>query len=324
MELWCLHTQNAMKLRLRPLGRIGWAAFVALLTATSFSSFAVAQASPPSAEDGWVVLDSLTPESAIQTTTDDGWRDLETLEPITPAMPSSSAPSPSSEWQDLESFGTLPNTSTVDDSNSWIDIESELAAVTSDMTLPTGRLAAGEIVDIRVKDADSLSGAFKISSIGTLVLPLIGAVAVEGLTASELEAQLEALYAIDYLVDPEITVGTRAKVLGDVTLKGLVNRPQSLSMTSVESLAKVISRSGGLKGNAAELDAIILRSVSDTIRARRISLAGLDEVESPGPTILPGDQVTVMTRKTLPIIKDETGEFPLLDTVLGGGALPTF
>ena len=318
--------QNGPKHSLRALAGLCVMTFGCVLSLT-----AVAQVEPPSADDGWVDLESLSPTAnsidSTQSPSDDGWRDLETLEPLSPAA----APSPSDGWVDLESSGQgSPSTrepsiiTPVDDPNDWIYIEQDLEVVTSDMTLPTGRLAAGEIVDIAVKDAESLSGAFKISSIGTLVLPLIGAVAVEGLSAIELEAQLEALYAVDYLVDPEITVSARAKVLGDVTLKGRVTRPQSLSMTSVESLAKVISRSGGLSGDPAELDAIILRSVSDTIRARRVSLAALDETNAPGPTILPGDQITILTREKLPEIKDETGDFPLLETVLNGKALPNF
>jgi len=122
-----------------------------------------------------------------------------------------------------------------------------------------------------------------------------------------LAAQLEQLYAIDYLVNPKISVTPRARIIGTANLKGLINRQGPLPMTAVVSLADILAQAGGVMGPRNELDAIILRSVDIAVKARRIPLAAISLTQSPGPTILPGDQITILKREKLPVIKDESG-----------------
>ena len=302
---------------------------LAALSAAGFALLLSSAASAQSTNDGWQDLDALLGNSAPERSAssgpassgNDGWVDLEDFEGNLP----STGGEKNDGWQDIEptspSGETGPRSS---NESSWRVIDDDIAAASADMILPSSRIAAGDLIDIYVADAESLSGAYRVSTIGTLVLPLIGSVTVSGLEASGVEAELKRLYSIDYLVDPQITVTVREKIIGEVTLSGRINRAGPIPMTSVLSLAQALDEAGGVSGMRTNLDAIILRAIGDTVSARRVALDEISPSNLPGPTLLPGDQINILERKKFADIKNEGGQFPLLDTVLGGGTLSNF
>jgi len=251
---------------------------------------------------------------------------LETQDPREPQTQEVS-PQELSGWQDVDSF-LAPrenqenvNTAVPKPRNLAITKADDIKADAARALSADTRLRSGDTIDIAVANVDSITGAYLISSLGTIVLPLIGSVDAVGMEADVLAAQLERLYAIDYLVNPKITVSPRARIIGNANLKGLINRQGPLPMTAVVSLAEILAQAGGVMGPRDELDAIILRSVDIAVKARRIPLAAISLTQSPGPTILPGDQITILKREKLPVIKDESGQFPYLNKVLDSGAL---
>jgi len=272
--------------------------------------------------------------SALAQSRSDGWQDLETLNSKIDSETTDQ--SPDDGWVALEDLEDTPSVTNdeaplqprADESSGWVSLESEIAGqaqpITTDVIQPTALLSAGELVDIKVTNVDSLSGAYKISSIGTLVLPLIGSVTAEGLTAAQLEEQLEQLYGAEYLVDPDIIITAREKIIGQVVITGLVNKSGPIALTAAESLASILSKSNGVRGQRSSLDAIILRKLGNRIQARRVALDGININKTPGPTIFPGDQISILERKALPEVKDNSGQFPLLDKVLSGGSLRNF
>ena len=280
-----------------------------------------------SSTDGWQDLESLIPQSSASPAAPDaseGWQDLESYEGRLSSSSEAPANSASSDgWQDIESLTPDSNTA-VDSSSGWIDIEDELAAASTDLNLPTAVLSAGDLIDITVAKADDINGAYRISSIGTVFLPLIGSVNAVGLSPAELEDKLEQLYEADYLVNPKITVTTREKIIGQVSFEGLISRTGPVSLTPVDTLTSLLSKAGGVSGESANLDAIILRKLENTVSARRVSLNGIVSGDTRGPTILPGDQIRILDRGALPKIKEESGKYPLLDKVLSGGTLRNF
>lgn len=298
---------------------------------------ALSAASGPSAHaqsntEGWIPIENLSSGSPANNRAtrpaQDGWQALEDFDPDAGGAsgPASMPPQESDGWQPLDSGFPEGDALTVPQTRPepWRVIEEDIAAASADINLPNGFLAAGDMIDIQVANVDSITGAYRISDLGTLALPLIGSVQAAGLTADALSRQLEQIYAIDYLVDPKITITPRARVIGAVTLKGLINRSGPVQMTAVESLAAILEKAGGVSGARDDLDAIILRNVDIAIRARRVSLAGISLSELPGPTVLPGDQITILRREKLPEIKDDSGQYPLLDRVLNGGSLRNF
>ena len=275
--------------------------------------------------EGWQDLDSLIPPGTSRPSTegtDGGWRDLDSYEPA-PSKPS--APRPRSDgWQDLESFPEESVGGARSSSSGWIAIDEDIAAVRPQSLRPTTVLSAGDLIDISVAQTDSLGGAYRISSIGTLFLPLVGSVDAAGLTPNALETKLEQLYAEDYLVDPNVTVTTREKIIGNVELAGLVNRQGPVSLMASDTLASLLTKGGGVTGAPFRLDAIILSNSNSRVTAKRVSLRGLETGNVTDVVIIPGDHITVLQREQLPTVKNNNGSYPLLDTVLSGRSLRTF
>ncbi len=281
-------------------------------------SLLCAPAFAQSSED-WQDLDSLLPPGAAQPSSEQsnggGWQDIEDYE-TTSSEPA--APRPAYDgWQDIESIPAEPAVG----SDDWIDIEDDIAAVKPQTLRPTPVLSAGDLIDIAVAQADSLSGAYRISSIGTLFLPLIGSVDAAGLSPDALETKLEQLYEVDFLIDPNVTVTTREKIIGNVELAGLINRQGPVSLMASDTLSSLLTKGGGVNGAPVNLDAIILSNSNNRITAKRVPLRGIGTGDVTDIAILPGDHITVLQREQLPTVKNNNGSYPLLDTVLSGRSL---
>jgi polysaccharide export outer membrane protein len=115
------------------------------------------------------------------------------------------------------------------------------------------RIRVGDALRIEVRGESDLSGDFKVTSDGAVVLPLLGRLAVAGLTASEAERDLTAALAKDYLVDPKVHVQVTSSVLRRVIVFGEVKSPGIYEMPVGErfSLLQVIAKAGGLTDLAA-------------------------------------------------------------------------
>ena len=73
--------------------------------------------------------------------------------------------------------------------------------------LPHYKLGADDVISISVFDEPDLSlREARISSTGTIAMPLIGQVNVKGLSVAEAERKIFDLYLGDYLKKPDITI----------------------------------------------------------------------------------------------------------------------
>ena len=68
------------------------------------------------------------------------------------------------------------------------------------------RVGPGDVVQITVFEVDELSQSAVVTEQGSIPLPLVGEVGVDGLTTSEIEAKLTSLFTQDLLRNPQISV----------------------------------------------------------------------------------------------------------------------
>ncbi len=146
------------------------------------------------------------------------------------------------------------------------------------------RLGTGDKVKITVFRHEDLSGEFEVDGNGYLSLPLIGEVRAEGLTARELEDELERRYGDGYLVNPKISVEILNYrpfyILGEVKEPG--QYPYEPGMTVLNAVAKA----GGFTFRAKQNGILLQRGGADA-----------PPVVVPGNTpIQPGDIITVPER----------------------------
>lgn len=111
-------------------------------------------------------------------------------------------------------------------------------------------LGPGDLLQVTVFEADELGTTVRVSSRGYITLPLLGQVAVEGLTAREAEVHIENLYDQKYIKGPHVSIFVEEHVSQRVTLIGQFKSPGAYDYPSKQRLLDVMALGGGLADNA--------------------------------------------------------------------------
>jgi polysaccharide export outer membrane protein len=149
--------------------------------------------------------------------------------------------------------------------------------------LSTYRLNAGDVISVRVFGEDDFSrDKIRLTDAGTVSFPLLGEVAVLGLTIGDLEKLLTERLRGRYLVNPRVSVWIDE--YRSFFVNGMVERPGAYPFQPGLSVRKAISIAGGLKERASVNKIFVVR---DRDAARRPVKVDLDA------DLGPGDIVTV-------------------------------
>jgi len=112
------------------------------------------------------------------------------------------------------------------------------------------RLGVGDKLRVTVYGETDLSGDFQVDATGTVRLPMIGEVKAGGLTAHDLEGNIENALANGYLNDPrvsiEVTTYRPFYIVGEVLKPG--EYPYANGMTA----ASAVALAGGFTPKAVE------------------------------------------------------------------------
>lgn len=130
----------------------------------------------------------------------------------------------------------------------------------SSNTVPGVGVAVGEnyilkesdVVNVEVYQEPDLDKVARIEGDGSVALPLVGKIKIEGMTIAEARSLITDLYNRDYLVNPQITVLVASfapeyiNILGSVNRPGAVPIPPDRPITLTEAITGVngISRLG--------------------------------------------------------------------------------
>ncbi|HEY3238429.1 MAG TPA: polysaccharide biosynthesis/export family protein, partial [Acidimicrobiia bacterium] len=121
------------------------------------------------------------------------------------------------------------------------------------LTLPGGlgaqeagyRVGAKDVLKITVYGQEDLSRSVVVGDDGVLLFPLIGAVAVGGLSPAEVEQRLKTRLGQDYLVDPQVSVAVQEYRSQKVFVLGEVERPGTYALTGRATVLDVLAQAGG-------------------------------------------------------------------------------
>jgi polysaccharide biosynthesis/export protein len=144
------------------------------------------------------------------------------------------------------------------------------------------QLGPGDQLHVTVFRHEPLSGEFTLGATGALALPLVGAVAADGLTTRELEIAIEnQLREERYLVDPDVSIQVLTRrpfyVLGEVA------QPGAYEYVSGMTLVNAVALAGGYTYQADRSSVTISRG--HCVRAATAA-----------STVLPGEVVHVPAR----------------------------
>ncbi|MFO0574011.1 MAG: polysaccharide biosynthesis/export family protein [Polyangia bacterium] len=157
-------------------------------------------------------------------------------------------------------------------------------------------LGPADVFDVRVYGEAELSSTYRVSADGTIDFPLIGRIAVRGLTPAQVADELQRRL-LTYLKQPQVTVFVREVNSKKVTIYGQVRNPGAISYAEGMTISQAVSMVGGLTAMAARDRARVTRvSVKDG-KAETVVVNLKDIAEGTATFYLqPGDEVFVPER----------------------------
>jgi polysaccharide biosynthesis/export protein len=147
------------------------------------------------------------------------------------------------------------------------------------------RLGSGDRLRIIIFGQNNLSNIYTVDPSGRIAFPLVGAVAVQNMTARDVEQALAAQLRAGYLRDPKVTVEVDTHrpffILGEVTTAGQYQFVNGMTVQTAAAIA------GGFTPRANQHYAEITRTVNGQ------TLIGSVPLTHP---IRPGDTVVIKER----------------------------
>ncbi|MGD9183312.1 MAG: polysaccharide biosynthesis/export family protein [Desulfobacterales bacterium] len=141
-------------------------------------------------------------------------------------------------------------------------------------------LGSGDLLQIKVYEAEDLNTTVRVSSRGYVTLPLLGAVLVDGLSAREAEEMIENLYRIRYIKDPHVSIFVEEHFSRRVTLMGQFRNPGTYDYMSKQRLLDVMALGGGLSDIAGRV--VQIRRYSGLQEGQSVFVVDLDQLINEG------------------------------------------
>lgn len=147
--------------------------------------------------------------------------------------------------------------------------------------LSTYKLAAGDVITIRVFGEDDLSREkIRLSDAGTIPYPVLGEVRARGLTIGEIEKSITAGLSGRYLVNPRVSI--TIEEYRPFYINGMVERPGGYPFQPGLTVLKASSLAGGFKERASFSKITIIREGDPTGRPQK---ADINSPVNPGDTV---------------------------------------
>lgn len=135
-------------------------------------------------------------------------------------------------------------------------------------------IGPGDVLELSVFGVEELNTTVRVTSGGTIAVPLIGVLRVGGKTPSDVENLLAERLSVDLLHDPSVSVYISEYESQQVSVTGAVNQPALHTLTRPRTVLEMVSMSGGLSEKAG--NQIYVRTTID--HEPRTMIIDLDRV----------------------------------------------
>jgi polysaccharide export outer membrane protein len=167
-------------------------------------------------------------------------------------------------------------------------------------------LTAADRVRVVVYQEDDLTSLARIDARGRINMPLLGEIAIGGMTVVEAQAAIENAYKEGrFLRNPQVTISVEDYASREVSISGAVRSPgrYALPVESTFTVVELVTKAGGItdigKGTAVTITRILpdgtrkvfTVDVDSAIKGKRNS-----KEEDSALMLLPGDNVYVPER----------------------------
>ncbi len=136
------------------------------------------------------------------------------------------------------------------------------------------KIGPGDLLEIKVFEVDQLNQTVRVSEDGSITLPLLQRVVVEGLTQEGIARRLTDLLQAKFVKNPQVTIFIKEYKSKQVAVIGAVEKPGSYQVVGNRNLLHIISEAGGFSENAAN-EIFILRVGPEGTRSIPIDLKAL-------------------------------------------------
>ena len=127
-----------------------------------------------------------------------------------------------------------------------------------DIFVKAYRIGPGDLLEIKVFEIEQLNQVVRVSEDGSITLPLLGRIEIEGLTQTGVVQKLTTLLQAKYVKNPQVTVFIKEYKSQQVAVIGAVEKPGNYELVGRKNLLQMISQAGGLTDKATD-EIFILR-----------------------------------------------------------------
>lgn len=192
--------------------------------------------------------------------------------------------------------------------------------------LPTDP-SAGRLDDYKIGPLDELSiSVFQepdlsvkevpVDSSGNIIVPLVGQIRAEGMTARELAADIESRLGERYLVHPQVSLIVTKSVSQRVTVEGQVVKPGVYDIEGRTTLLRAVALAEG-PTRVAALDQVgVFHTVGNQRYITRYDLQAIRQGRSPDPEIRGQDIVVVGFSGLKNAYQTALSSLPVLGTII--------
>lgn len=175
-------------------------------------------------------------------------------------------------------------------------------------------IGPGDVMDVTESHTPEFKSTVRVSSTGTVTLPMIGTVSVAGLAEEGAERVIEsALLKKGMLLHPQVNVLVTSFVGQDVSVLGEVTHPGVYPFAVHHRLLDLLSAASGLTPNAGSLVTIVHRNPSQAPQAVVLNVTAGGAGADQNPELQVGDTVEVGRAGLVYVVGDviRPGGFPV-------------
>jgi polysaccharide biosynthesis/export protein len=174
----------------------------------------------------------------------------------------------------------------------------------SDYNRSALKIGVGDLLEMKVFGVPDLTDQVRIATDGTISLPLVGSVKVDGLTVDQAQKTIEGkLRDGGFVRDPHVTISVKEFVTQGISVMGEVVRPGVYPLLGARRLFDALSSAGGTTQKAGKLVSITRRDKPN--EPVLIALSSDPQVAAKSNVdVYPGDTIVVSKAGIVYVVGD--------------------
>jgi polysaccharide export outer membrane protein len=167
------------------------------------------------------------------------------------------------------------------------------------------KVGPNDLLDIEVLNLENGKRTVRVNAAGFITLPLVGPVAVAGLTQQQVEAHVASLYGDKYLQNPQVSVFIKEFTTERITIDGAVSKPGIYPLVGQMTLLRALALAGGFGQIANSTEVKVFRQGEQG--QRQVATFDVDRIRAgkdEDPMIRGDDLIVVQRDQTRALLKD--------------------